>query len=265
MIPSGRRRIKLPRLPPLLRLGVALSATLLAVAGLAGLVGLAACLPALAGEGDAPVTTQTRALDLAAVTTVDLAGSLDVRVTVDPDAAPSLTVTAEPRLLAQIVTEVNGTALRVTTEGSFTTRRPTRVDVTLPALSRAALSGSGGLDVAGTCRADAVDADLVGSGKLIFADVEAATFRATLSGSGRLRVAGKAGRLSLKIAGSGDADADGLAAGDARVSISGSGNARVRATESADLTIAGSGNVACAGHPKTVKQHVAGSGDVTIR
>ena len=274
MIDRRRDRIKLPlRLPRVLRVGFLLSAVLFAAAGLVAVVQTAAvtgCVrfnvaSADAGDADTEVTTQTRTLDLSAVKGVDLSGSLDVIVKIDPAAAPSLTVTAESRLMPQIITEVSGNTLSVSTKGSFRTRRPMRVNVTLPALSRANLNGSGNFDVTGTCKADSFDAGLAGSGNLKVADLQAGTLAADLRGSGNLTVGGAADRAKVTVAGSGDVAADKLAAGDVIVRLSGSGDVAVRASGNADLSIAGSGDIVCAGGPKTVKKSVSGSGDISVR
>ena len=277
MIDPRPPRINPPRrLPRVLRLGLLLSAVLFAVAGFVAVsetVALTGCVRFTradvdagdAGDANAAVTTETRSLDLVAVTGVDLAGSLDVVVKVDPAAAPSLTVTAESRLMPQIVTEVNGNVLGVSTRGSFRTRRPMRVSVTLPAISRANLNGSGNFDVKGACKADSFDAGLAGSGNLKIIDLQAGTLDADLRGSGNLTVAGTANRASVTVAGSGDVAADKLAAGDVTVRLSGSGDVAVRANGNADLSVSGSGDIVCAGGPRSVKKHVAGSGDISVR
>jgi hypothetical protein len=101
------------------------------------------------------------------------------------------------------------------------------------------------------------------------ADVEATgiagtEFRAAIAGSGDLKATGKVDRLEVRIAGSGDMHLFDLAARSVDVRIAGSGDADVRASEELSVRIAGSGDVRYDGDPK-IERSVAGSGEITRR
>ena len=79
--------------------------------------------------------------------------------------------------------------------------------------------------------------------------------------AGGVEAAGRADTVGISIAGSGDVKLGGLASRSADVSIAGSGNVRASASESANVSIMGSGDVDISGGAKC-KVSKAGSGDV---
>lgn len=102
-----------------------------------------------------------------------------------------------------------------------------------------------------------------GSGDLSIREYDQPTLDIRISGSGDVEAAGRTGKLSLDIEGSGEADLAALEAGDADVEISGSGDAAVAPTGAARITISGSGDVELTRRPASVTQTISGSGDVT--
>lgn len=101
-----------------------------------------------------------------------------------------------------------------------------------------------------------------GSGDVDADGIAAGALALRSDGSGDITAQGAVGRLTLDTQGSGDADLAGLAAREARVSIGGSGDADVRAAQRLDVAVDGSGDVRYQGHPALTKS-VDGSGDVT--
>jgi hypothetical protein len=80
-------------------------------------------------------------------------------------------------------------------------------------------------------------------------------------GSADIGLAGTVDRLAVDLSGSGDADMSGLTARTARVVVDGSGDADVSADERLEISLDGSGDVRYHGDA-TVTQQVEGSGDV---
>ena len=72
---------------------------------------------------------------------------------------------------------------------------------------------------------------------------------------------------ALAITGAGDAEADGLKAGELNVHVAGSGDLRLRrlSADSLGLKLSGSGDVAASGRAGTLAVSIAGSGDVAAR
>lgn len=115
--------------------------------------------------------------------------------------------------------------------------------VTLPMLSGLSMAGAGNATIT------ALD-----SRYLVF----------SLAGSGDIDAGGQCGRLSVRLAGSGNVYADDLICSEVDVTIAGSGDVDVYARDAADLKISGSGNISVKGAPGTVDTRVSGSGSITI-
>lgn len=135
------------------------------------------------------------------------------------------------------------------------------VAVTMPRLDRAALGGSGNLEIA-KARGDAVSAKLAGSGDLTIAEVETKALDLSVAGSGDLSITkGATMSGSYDIAGSGDVSAAEVTAATLELAIAGSGNISANASQTAAISIAGSGDVMLTGGAKCTTRKV-GSGDV---
>ena len=199
-------------------------------------------VPALALAGcsvgdDGPTTTQAR--DVAAFTRIDNRDSVDVRV--DVGEPQRVRVRAGEKVIGDVRTEVRDGTLRVTFDHDGFGGDDVMVEASVPELTAIEASGSGDIEAVG------IDAD---------------AFELRSDGSADIALEGTAGRLTLLLDGSGDADLAGLAAGVARVAVSGSGDAEVRAGERLDVAVDGSGDVRYHGNP-ALTQHVDGSGDLS--
>ncbi|MEO5705491.1 MAG: head GIN domain-containing protein [Alteraurantiacibacter sp.] len=132
--------------------------------------------------------------------------------------------------------------------------------VTMPAISRVALTGSGevGVDrVAG----GSFDALVGGSGNLVIGSIEADAATFTVEGSGDLDASGTVRQATVSISGSGEVHATGLTAAAAEVNVGGSGEAELTALEQATVLLSGSGDVDIFG-PAACSVTRSGSGDV---
>ena len=172
-------------------------------------------------------------------TAVSLAGSNLVAVRVGGPRA--VVVHGDDTLVGLVTTGVRGGVLVIDDRGSFRTKAPMSVDVTVPTLASLALDGSGRISVDG---------------------VNAPRFAVRLPGSGTVTVSGTTGRLDARLGGSGDIELGGLTARDATAAVGGSGTILVHATRSLDATVTGSGVVTYFGRPASVTTHVSGSGVV---
>ncbi len=86
-----------------------------------------------------------------------------------------------------------------------------------------------------------------------------------LVGSGQMTVVGQCKQFKADQTGSGDLDAEHLAAEVTAVDLRGSGTSVVQATKTADVTLRGSGDVSIVGNPNQRTVSKTGSGDVTFR
>jgi hypothetical protein len=191
-------------------------------------------------QGSGVAATVTR--HVPAFDAVDLAGSNNV--TVHVGGRRTVVVRADDNLIQLVTTEVRAGKLLIADHGSFTTKTPMSIEVTVPTLAAASLSGSGGVAVDG---------------------VEAARFTASLSGSGVLTVTGTARRLEASLGGSGDLRLQGLESRDARATVSGSGRLQVQATRTLHALVPGTGAIFYSGNPKRVIRSVTGTGTILGR
>lgn len=212
----------------------------------------------------ASASAATRGFPVGGFDRIESNGSADVRVVVGP--APSARATGEQQSLDRLVVGVEGGVLKIGSRPGggwnmgWGSRKPTVVQVTVPALREATVTGSGDMDI-DHVRARSFAATLVGSGDVTVHAIEAGDVALTLQGSGDLKAAGQARQARVVMHGSGDLDAKGLRVADAFVQSTGSGDTDIGATHNARIMLTGSGDVTVLGGARcdTVKH---GSGDV---
>ena len=205
-----------------------------AVVALSVVVGLAG-----SARGDAPVSRETR--PVTEFHAISVPGTIQVSVTVGK--AASLELTGEADLLAKVTTTVKDGVLVLDTPRRMRNHSHLRAIVTVPALDAIDVSGTAELKVTG---------------------LAAAGLAIRIPGTGTVTLAGTAGTIQASIDGTGQLDADQLAAKDARIAIGGTGQASLRASQSVDVTVTGTGSVDVAGNPPHVKKSVSGTGSVHV-
>ncbi len=179
---------------------------------------------------------------VAAFNEIDLAGVGTVNVIAGLQ--PSVQVTTDDNLLCWVGTEVENGKLRIETTKNIRPRSGLVIDVTVPNLAAARVSGAGDLNVDG----------LVGQ-----------QLELAISGAGDLRASGQVNQVTATISGAGSADLQQLYAENADVRISGAGDIDVFATQSVKAHVSGAGSVNCYGNPADVQQEVRGAGSIRLR
>lgn len=225
----------------------------------------------IVGEETRPVTRQARA--------VELSGPIDL--TLRYGAQPALVVRGEQRLLANVEIRQDGRVLHIGTRGIVLRhRQPIEVELTLPALDRIGVDGSGDTRVNGFS-GELIEVELNGSGSIDFngryrqakavvhgtgdLTLDAGngdSVDAELTGSGTIALAGAARSLHATSNGAGTLDAQRLRADDVTVRQTGSGNASVTANATIAAAVSGSGDVDVYGNPPQRSISRTGSGDV---
>jgi hypothetical protein len=188
-------------------------------------------------QGSGAAAAQSRVLPK--FSRLDLAGSTNV--TVIAGGRQQVVVHADSNLIHHVTTRVVAGTLIVGTTGSFTTRTPMNVQVSLPSLTAVTLSGSGQISVT---------------------KIKAPRLTVTLPGSGTLHASGTAARLDVSLGGSGLAQLSNLIARDAHAVVTGSGLIRVTATTSLNATVSGTGAIIYNGNPPHVTRNITGTGAV---
>ena len=94
---------------------------------------------------------------------------------------------------------------------------------------------------------------------MVLEDLNEESVEISIAGSGSVIATGEVGRLSLSIAGSGDADLGGLIVRDMEIAIAGSGDAIVSPLRSLEVSIAGSGDIEMLTNPADLDTSIMGS------
>lgn len=262
----------------LMKIGFALLLLALALIGLAyTMLRAHGTTPVGSAEGRV-VTSETRAVG-ANISAIDLSGPIDL--TMRQGAVASLTVRGEQRLLANIDTMQDGAMLHIGIKGMLLHhRQPLQVTLILPSVSTINVRGSGDSTVNGFS-GERIELQLDGSGNVKFngryrqvvvalhgsgnMEVNGGSsdrVEASVVGSGNLTVVGASAQFTLDQTGSGDVDAEHMTAQQATLSLQGSGGASITASDSANLTLRGSGDITVHGNPPQRAVSRTGSGDV---
>lgn len=229
--------------------------------------------------GDGRLAHDTRAVGN--VSAIDVSGPLEVNVRVGP--APSLQVDSDSNLLPLIRTEVTGGTLRMWVEGSVRSNNSLRVSYTVPSLTQVRASGSGRLTISEldgapldfsksgsgsvnlSGRVSQLDLQQSGSGQVNASALRTGDANVTLNGSGRMSLGQVQGNaLTANVHGSGSLQASGsVAALNAHVHGSGGANLTSLASDQADLTTNGSGDITATVRRALIAQ-TNGSGRITV-
>ena len=237
------------------------------VAAAIGAVALAGCHVAHAAGGDGDSSpSASRTFALSGFTGVTLAGPDNVVVR----RGDRFAVTASgPRdQLDRLDVKLDGSNLSIGRKhrdwGSWTGHwggRRVTITVTLPALTKVTLAGSGDIDV-DTIGGDQAEASVGGSGDIKFAAVNAGRLQLSIAGSGDISATGRAANVHASVVGSGNIDTPALSAAYADISVTGSGDVAMAVTGHAAISVIGSGDVTVTGGGACTKSKV-GSGDIT--
>lgn len=194
--------------------------------------------PAVVGSGIA----QTEYRPLPPFEEIELSGFGTVNVV--PSQQTSVHVTTDDNLLTLVETSVQNGCLKIRPAGRIRPSDGLVIDVGLPSIKAASVSGAGDIHLDGIV-GDELDL--------------------SISGAGDMTANGQVRHVSTRISGAGSADLEELYAETAKVKISGAGNVSVFATESVDARVSGAGNVTCYGNPPQVSQRISGIGNVSLR
>jgi hypothetical protein len=236
-----------------------------------GIVGAGGAALILEASGDDDRQLQSAGDDQRQETTYPLAGFDEVSIVgpqdVDIVLGEAFAVTAsgsndDLRQLEAVVE--NGVLVIRPREGHFGGDRgdldEVTFTVTMPAVTRVDLSGSGDVTV-DRIAGDSFAGMIGGSGTLVIGHLETGEATFSVAGSGDLDASGAVPKLSVDISGSGAVHATGLHASDAAVAISGSGEADLTVLQQASVSITGSGEVDISG-PGVCSVDRMGSGEV---
>lgn len=202
------------------------------------------CL-AVTGSACAVVEAGPDRADASELRGVSAFHALDIKAAIDVDVAigsPGKVELQGPKeWLAKVETRVADGTLTIAMPGTQRNVPRLRAVITMPTLDGVHVSGVSHMHVA---------------------TLAEKVLEVGVSGVATIDLVGRADTLVVKLSGTGEVQAKGLATHDATVGVSGSGNATVRATQDVDVSVSGVGNVTVLGRPANVKKHVSGIGHV---
>ncbi|WKB50558.1 GIN domain-containing protein [Eleftheria terrae] len=156
----------------------------------------------------------------------------------------SLVVEAPANILPLVKTSVRSGTLYVTLEGSVTLKEPIKVIASGPTLQLLETAGNASITATG-----------LKGGAVVM----------SIAGSGAIEAGGSVEAVRVEVNGSGKAYLSQLKTNSATVHVNGSGSVTAHAGRSADVAIAGSGDVSIEGSPPHRNVAKTGSGNVRFR
>lgn len=206
-----------------------------AVSGSSGRVSCSSSGDDWRSEGNGAVVTETRSVVSFETIEVSDCASVVVR-----RGAPSVAVTTDANLQAQVTTTVDGSQLRIGVRGPISTTTTPRIVVTTDRLDRLQIFGAADVSVE-SLSGDELDLEV--------------------RGAGGVTVTGSVGKVEVDVSGSADADLSGLEVIDASVSVTGTGSVEVRASGNVRASVSGTGDVVVHGSAE-IDADVDGAGEV---
>ena len=218
---------------------------------------LTSCIDDFAIFGNGEAATENRWTS--AFNEVKVSGEYEVTIVEGDDY--SVAITAESNLLPYIITDNDGSQLKIRTQGIHNLHNtlPMQVYITTPYLRGVNLSGSGFIQT-DHFSSSRFNISLSGSGQ-IETSVDTQDMNAVISGSGQIIVAGYCEHSDLLISGSGKILSYELEQSSCDATISGSGNMYVNVENRIEAKISGSGNVLYINYPE-IRSSLSGSGKV---
>lgn len=204
--------------------------------------GLAALALALAGPAAAQ---SSRSYDFAGFDSIAVHGAYAIEVEVG--GGYSVALSGPEERLADARLRVENGALVLDERECRDCRREgaLRARITLPSLDALEVTG-----VADNSRISGIDAE---------------NFSIEVSGVAELALAGRCGRLSLRVEGVSDIDGQNLRCGDAVADLEGVGEASIHASNSLEADVDGMAQLTVYGSPRTIEERSGGFARVDVR
>jgi hypothetical protein len=174
---------------------------------------------------------------------VEVSGAIQLNLALSSETI-SVTVLCDENILPLIMTEVVGDVLRIYSDGSYTTKTQSVINLSAPEVVK--VSSSGSSDV-------------------IITAVDQEEIAVSTSGSGDMTVTGKAQSTKLRVSGSASIRSVSLDTEILDAKVSGSGSIKASAKSSAALQVSGSGSIEVWGRPQSVQSKRSGSGSIHMR
>ena len=216
-------------------------------------------------RGNGNITSEKR--NLSKFSKINVTDKIKVNIT-QTNTDSVLTISAEDNLIKQINTEVRGDTLFISfgkqTILNLTAIEPSKdvvVNLTYQDLVEINISGSVTFKTENRARLDKLIL-LQSKSSTVDADIFANSLIVDMAGDGTVQLKGSASKQEVKVSGFGKYLAKDLDTKETKLDLSGSGKAEVRADESLEVNVSGSGSVEYSGNPKKYTQNISSNGTV---
>lgn len=203
---------------------------------------MSACIYACNDEhikGNGKIINQERSLS--SFDKISLGGSIDMDIT--QGATESAVVETEENLMNYIITEVEGSTLKIHVKENYSVdSKKLVVHISCKQLKAVSCGGSGDVLAKSKITSDEFSISQGGSGDFNL-QLAVQKLKISKAGSGDFHLEGSADELKISSAGSGDVDARNLLCQHADISSAGSGDVVLRKGTSTRVSSAGSGEV----------------------
>ncbi len=238
------------------------------VASIALGVCIATALPAADAATTGSGQARSESRNVGSFQAITLRGAIDL--VVRQGGSEAVSVRGDDNILPLVQTVVEGSGnerslrIQIKPGESLRTKTPIVVTIDVVKLNALASAGSGSITLE-ALRMPALSLSISGASNAKLQQLDTDRLRIDIDGSGDIQASGRAARLDIAIAGSGDVRTRDLVAAEVSVAIAGSGNASVTAQKSLSVSIAGSGDVDYAGGASQVSKSIVGSGTLRTR
>jgi len=216
-------------------------------------------------KGNGNVTTEKR--NLTRFSKINVDDKITINIT-QGNSDENVEVKAEDNIIKNIKTEVNGDTLNIGFARQsilgLTAIDPTKevvINLNYKDLTDISLNGTVNLKSTNKVRVDKLNLNQ-SSATTSTMDLFINNLTVNMSGSSISTLTGTATNQDLTISGSVKYNADDLDTKATKLSLSGDGSVKVRADESLDMNVSGSGTVEYSGSPKKLTQNISGTGTV---
>jgi Putative auto-transporter adhesin, head GIN domain len=226
------------------------------------LAGTACRVRVMRGEGNQGTTS----MNPGAIKRLEVSVPSKVRINIQPEAAPLVSVTAYENILSHIKPIVDGGTLRIASDVEngwiLEDREDIQIVLTVPSLEDLSLSGTSVAGIHGNLTGPKFAMELSGACQVTIDSITVNSFTTEASGASKIEVLGGAVQASsYSVSGAGKIFAFPLQSASVSIAISGAGSGQVNATENLTATISGAGSIRYKGHP-TVSKEVSGAGSI---
>lgn len=209
------------------------------------------------GNGNMKVENRT----ISSFDAVYVSGNTDIYV--KQDSIFSVRVEADENLMEYIITELDGSTLKIRSRDGVNLKSSRSIKVYVSAPTFKHFKASGACDIFSENKitsSEAIAINISGASDVKM-DLMAPQIETDLSGAGSLTLSGQTKDFKVDGSGSTDIKCFDLLAENVDVKISGAGNANVFASVKLDLRISGAADVRYKGNP-TVNKQISGAGSV---